>query len=161
MCFLSFFNCDTWLMLTAAMKWIKIFFFFFMDRTDFYHTQRRNKVTFDLTWCERPCISLAQSATVHPLSQFVFLCFLRLFLSTPTFNAFNETWRCIYLCVHTLSVVKSRKLMCPLGKSPALLFTALGLLLLLLHQNRSTPFSFSPPSFLYTHTSIFISFLQL
>lgn len=48
----------------------------------------------------------------------------------------------IYLCVAARSVVKSRRLTCPLGKSMALLFTALGLLLLLLRQDRYNSFLF-------------------
>lgn len=48
----------------------------------------------------------------------------------------------IYLCVGAWSVVKSRRLTCPLGKSMALLFTAPGLLLLLLHQDRYNSFLF-------------------
>lgn len=48
----------------------------------------------------------------------------------------------IYLCVAARSVVKSRRLTFPPGKSTALLFTALGLLLLLLRQDRYNSFLF-------------------
>lgn len=48
----------------------------------------------------------------------------------------------IYLCIGARSVVKSRRLTCPLGKPMALLFTAPGLLLLLLHQDRYNSFLF-------------------
>lgn len=49
----------------------------------------------------------------------------------------------IYLCVGARSVVKSRRLTCPLGKPMALLFTAPELLLLLLHRDRYNSFLFT------------------
>lgn len=105
-----------------------------------------NRLHYDQTRCKRPCIFLAHSATVYPLCH-LFPCFLQLFIPPSTLNPVKEIWCCIYSCVRALWVAKSRRWTFLLGKSTDPLFTALGLLLLLLYQDRSTPPSLSPPSF--------------
>ncbi len=109
----------------------------------------------DLTWK-----ALHLSCSVLTVQQFILFLipyFLRLFLPPSTVSPGKEMWHRIYLCLRALFVVKSRRWTCLLGKSTDLLFTALRLLLLLLHQKRSMPFSLSYPSLLWTYTTIFVS----
>lgn len=89
-----------------------------------------------------PRVSLAGGAAVRSSSSPLY-CFLSQSLSPPNSKSIqSDVTLYIYLCVAARSVVKSRRLTCPLGKSMALLFTALGLLLLLLRQDRYNSFLF-------------------
>lgn len=100
---------------------------------------------FQKAWCPRspaPRVSLAGGAAVCSSSSPLY-CFLSQSLSPPNSQSIrSDVTLYIYLCVAARSVVKSRRLTCPLGKSMALLFTALGLLLLLLRQDRYNSFLF-------------------
>lgn len=89
-----------------------------------------------------PRVSLAGGAAVCSSSSPLY-CFPSQSLFPPNSQSIrSDVTLYIYLCVAARSVVKSRRLTCPLGKSMALLFTALGLLLLLLRQDRYNSFLF-------------------
>ena len=113
-------------------------------------------VKFGVTGLATP--TEAHSATVYP--SFSFPCLLLVFLPPSNLNSFKQTWH-IHLCAWALSNVKSRRWMCPLVKSTALLFTALGLSLLLLSRTDLSP-SLSLLAHLSTLPLLFsFSFLQL
>lgn len=115
-------------------------FFKLLSRKKYIKFQ--NKIAIKLSVNHIATVTVANSSTLDPLSFLVFLFPSAIFPST--LNPFKETWHLIYLCVPTQSIVKSKRWKCPLGKSTAFLFTALGLLLLLLHQDRYMSLSVSP-----------------